>query len=118
MKIINLTQHTATAEQRALGVFDSASRDDVLNLISFEWIPSKADMWTRASALAAIAVKENADAAMLGGAPFFMRPLEEVLEGVGIKPLYAFSKRISEEKALPDGGVVKTSRFVFEGFVE
>lgn len=54
---------------------------------------------------------------MIGGAPYFMAPLETALEWRGIIPLYAFSKRECHEKRNPDGSVSKTMVFRHEGFV-
>lgn len=116
MKIINFTQHPALQVMKALGVFD-AQRSIVESVITFTEIPSQEEMKARAESLAKIAMAEGADAALIGGAPYFMRPLEEALKRNDIKPVYAFTKRISQEMTLPDGSVQKVSKFVFEGFV-
>jgi hypothetical protein len=64
-------------------------------------------------------VKEEGvfDAAMIGGAPFFMSTLEKTLKEYGIKPLYAFSKRESVEEN-ENGIIIKKSIFKHIGFVE
>lgn len=54
---------------------------------------------------------------MVGGAPFFMAPLEAALRAVNIIPVYAFSKRESVEEKQPDGSVKKTQVFKHAGFV-
>lgn len=55
---------------------------------------------------------------MVGGAPFFMRYLEEALEAAKIRPVYAFSVRDSEEQKQADGSLKKTTVFNHLGFVE
>ena len=54
---------------------------------------------------------------MIGGAGYFMRPLEEALREKGIKPLYSFSERKSVEKTNPDGTVTKVNVFEHVGWV-
>lgn len=117
MTIINLTQHAPMEQQRQLGVFD-AETEEVRRLLTFAELPSKAEVTARAEALAALAHKAGATAAMIGGAPYLMGALETALKARGINPLYAFSERVSRETVLPDGSVTKTSVFVFKGFVE
>ena len=51
--------------------------------------------------LAQIAKDSGADAAMIGGAPFLMSSLVTALRQQGLAPLYAFSKRVSQDG--PDG---------------
>lgn len=118
--IINLTQHQATPEQVAQGVKDlepetaSAMRE----LLTFEDIPSKEEMDSRAKRIARLAADVNAEAAMIGGAPYFMSSLEGALKEAGIKAFYAFSRRESVDKRQDDGTVVKTMVFRHLGFVE
>ena len=54
---------------------------------------------------------------MLGGAPFFMIVLHEMLADNGINPVYAFSVRESEEQVQADGSVKKVAVFRHRGFV-
>lgn len=54
---------------------------------------------------------------MIGGAPFFMGILEDMLTRHGFSPMYAFSKRVVLETKNDDGTVTKTSDFKYEGFV-
>lgn len=122
-KIINLTQHNATAEQAVVGVFnigDTELNTAVKQLLTFNTIEeaSAESMEARAEKLATIAAKCGADAAMIGGAPYFMSALERALKVSGIKPLYAFSVRESREVTNPDGSVTKTNVFKHVGFVE
>lgn len=118
--ILNLTQHTATSEQIAAGVFEpaSAEKKEICELLTFEHLPDWECLRDRAIALAQIAEERGADAAMIGGAPFFMAPLERALFPRGIKPLYAFTLRESVDEVLPDGTVRKTAVFRHRGFVE
>ena len=127
--ILNLTQHPATAEQLAAGVVDlpAEARQWLQQALTFECTPSRAVLKTRAEAIVAFAiehgVKQHAyeDAfgfgqVMIGGAPFFMRALEDALAAEGLQALYAFSRRVSVEKVV-DGVVVKTTEFRHENFV-
>ena len=118
MKIVNLTQHAASSEQREQGVSEPADKERVKTLLTFEDLPTREEMIERAAELADIAVAERADSVMIGGAPFFMAPLEVALLWKGVKPLYAFSCRETMEEQLPDGGVRKTAVFRHLGFVE
>ena len=54
---------------------------------------------------------------MVGVAPFCMSYLENYLRRKGLKPLYAFSRRIVEEQQQADGTVKKVAVFKHEGFV-
>ena len=57
-------------------------------------------------------------AVMLGGAPWLMAPLESNLKLNGIKVLYAYSERVSEEVVNKDGSVSKRNVFKHLGFYE
>lgn len=124
--ILNLTQHAATSEQVAAGVvdLDADRKAYVSELLTFVGLPTMAEVLDRAQTLAAFAhvVGEDMAAegeevcAMIGGAPFLMAALEAELKSSGIKPCYAFSERVSEEKEV-DGKVIKTNVFKHVGFV-
>ena len=129
--ILNLTQHTATQEQKAqLVVEPRMCKDKIRELLTFEEIPSKEEIEARASELARIAASEASFYAgdtdnkvwitrvLIGGAPFFMGALEKALRESGFTPVYAFSKRESEEIPQPDGSVRKIAVFRHIGFVE
>ena len=117
MKIINLTQHAASEEQIEAGVVDH--RPGALRaLLTFAELPSAEDVKARAEALANLASLTRASAAMIGGAPYLMAPLETALRERGIKPLYAFSRRESVEQVQADGSVRKVAVFRHMGFVE
>ena len=117
-RIINLTQHMATADQSEEGVFEPQNKATVQQLLTFEDLPTKEDIKARAEALAQIAEAENASKAMVGGAPYLMGALENALKERAIKPLYAFSIRESIEEILPTGEVIKKNVFRHLGFVE
>ena len=117
-KIINLTQHTATPEQVAAGVVEPSDKEEVRRLLTFDEPPTKADYIIRANALADLAKKAGADAAMIGGAPYFMSSLEIALEYQGIKPLYSFTRRESVDMLQADGSVRKVAVFKHVCFVE
>lgn len=117
MKIINLTQHIATPEQVEAGVIEPADKERVKKLITFETRPCQYELRVRANMLAQIAASSGCKKAMIGGAPYMMRSIEDALHRVGILPMYAFSKRVSEEAIANDGSVTKTSKFIFDGFI-
>lgn len=119
MKILNLTQHNATPEQVEQGVFDMEANlaADVRGMLTFNSVPSTEELFRRANSIAQIAEEEGAKYAMIGGAPYFMAPLEGALLSHGITPLYAFSLRESKDVHLEDGSVKKTMVFRHIGFV-
>lgn len=118
MKIVNLTQHMATAEQVSAGVFEPADKNLVKALLTFTSAPSGTDMAERAEKLAHIALDEGAEAAMVGGAPYFMAPLERALAAAGVRPCYSFTERRATETVDPATGEVrKTQVFVHAGWV-
>jgi hypothetical protein len=129
--ILNLTQHVATEEQTAqLVVEPRMCKAEIRKLLTFEEIPSKEEIEVRATKLAEIAVSEANHYAgdtdneiwitrvMIGGAPYLMGALEKALRECGFTPVYAFSKRESEEITQPDGSVRKVQVFRHCGFVE
>lgn len=129
--ILNLTQHTATDEQRKAGVIDLPDRERQMLqvLLTFEELPTSEGLFLRAAGI--IDLIEGTDwhpdqpdgesphfpNAMIGGAPFFMPVLAEALKENGIQPLYAFSQRIVEEQEDGTGGVRKVAVFRHVGFV-
>lgn len=130
--ILNLTQHAATPEQLKAGVVDLSERKlaELKALLTFDSIPSTAELKDRAEKIERLAVSflceitpedemlNDVDlAAMIGGAPFFMATLESHLKERAIRPLYAFSQRVSVETQT-ESGVVKTSEFRHMGFVD
>jgi hypothetical protein len=116
--ILNLTQHAATAEQVEAGVVEPAEKSAVQAALTFDAIPTAPEMAERAELIARIAVDSGCKKAMIGGAPFFMAPLERALLAAGITPVYAFSVRDSVEQPDGNGGVRKVNVFRHIGFVE
>ena len=122
--ILNLTQHPATTEQIEAGVVDlpDSVRPALIGWLTFSQLPSREEIEDRAEALALLAdsllPEEGNPAAMIGGAPYLMAPLEVALRNQRIRPLYAFSVRESVEQTLPDGTIRKTSIFRHAGFIE
>lgn len=117
MCIINLTQHAETTEQIAAGVVPATFAGRLPDLLTFDSLPSPLEIRQRAEVIASLAADSGAQAAMIGGAPFFMAALERALRTVGIAPVYAFSERVSEEQTQPDGSVRKINVFRHVGFV-
>lgn len=127
MKIVNLTQHWATPEQKEAGVFDLPldQQKELVNLLTFNNLPVGSEMYRRATEIAQMAKMALGGSlyiggcyAMIGGAPYFMRWQEEALESVNVIPVYAFSQRVSVEETLVDGTVKKTTVFKHSGFVK
>jgi hypothetical protein len=117
-RILNLTQHPASQEQRDAGVVDPAPclKKQIKALITFDELPTKTTITGRALAVAGLveSIEEEFELAMIGGAPFFMSALEQSLREIGVTPIYAFSKRIVEESA---DGTEKRVMFRHDGFV-
>nr|WP_321500828.1 hypothetical protein [uncultured Dethiosulfovibrio sp.] len=117
MRIVNLTQHSITEEQKLDGVIEVSVKKEVTKLLTFNDLPSIDEMETRARGLASIAKKEGATAAMIGGAPYLMAYLELALIESGIEPIYSYSRRDCTEERSPDGSVRKMMVFRHKGFV-
>ena len=117
--MLNLTQHAATPDQINAGVTEPTPdvKKSIQALLTFNTLPSKAAIDDAAQRLARIAAASGAKSAMIGGAPWISRALEDALLARGIRPAYAFSARVSEEHHLPDGTVKKVQVFKHEGFV-
>lgn len=124
MWTLNLTQHAPTPDQIEAGVIEPPPgvKEKVKDLLTFTDIPSRGELRQRAMELAEIAAKAKtqygAHRAMIGGAPYFMAPLEKALRERGIVPVYAFSVRESTETLGEDGAVHKQVVFVHKGFIE
>ncbi len=116
-EIANLTQHTASEEQKKAGVFDlnEERQEKLKQLLTFEELPTKEEIQERAEKITELA--EDTGKAMIGGAPYLMASLEQALIEKGIQPLYAFSKRESVEEPLGDGSTKKTQIFRHLGFI-
>lgn len=120
MILINLTQHSLTTEQLKDAVeVGTDVRDEVVKLITFNGLPTAGEIKGNASRLAEICRDMHASHAVIGGAPYFMGPLEQALRKAGIVPLYAFTERVAVEVTNPETGeVTKTSKFNFAGWIE
>ena len=127
--IVNLTQHPATAEQRALGVVDLAGAElaELRALLTFDDLPTVAEIEDRAADIAELAghnglAGDDGDdpapqQAMIGGAGYLIPALERHLNGYAIEPLQAFTRREVVETTGPDGSVTKTAVFRHAGWV-
>jgi hypothetical protein len=124
--IINATQHVANEEQHAVGVWDlpESTRKSLSQMITFEDIPSLKEIEERAEKVVALLrVAQGGrflpkQQVMIGGAPYFMAPLERALRNSGACPIYAFSKRESVDEPQKDGSIKKVAVFRHSGFVE
>lgn len=128
-RILNLTQHEATTDQRRAGVIDTLSAE-LKKLLTFDELPEPEDVQARAERLAQFAadwfeeddIRRAAEGGpqcyvMIGGAPFLMAPLEKALIEADMWPVYAFSRRETVEQPQPDGSVKKVTVFKHMGFV-
>lgn len=114
-EVFNLTQHQATEGEVLAGVTPEAPSEELKALLTFQSLPTLEEIAERAEQLADLAA--GYPAAMIGGAPYLMAPLEAALKERGVEPVYAYSERRSVEKVLPDGSIQKSSIFEFKGFV-
>lgn len=123
--ILNLTQHPGTPEQGVTNLTGDALAA-LKWALTFDALPTAQEIADRAEYIAELACMnwlsgDDDDplptAAMIGGAPYLMAPLERALHAVGIEPLYAFSVRESVELTQPDGSVRKVNIFRHAGFV-
>jgi len=124
-KILNLTQHNTSEEQKKAGVFEPAEKEKIRDLLTFSEIPDREEIRMRAYRITKLARKELGKEieqarkedclypqAMIGGAPFLMGTLEFYLRKESIEPVYAFTKReVIEEREK------KISLFKHMGFV-
>ena len=130
--ILNLTQHPATPEQVAAGVVDLEGKNlkRLKELLTFDSIEvAVKQRFDRAKQIADLvsriklgdedSLHEDGTAihVMIGGAPYLMAPLENVLMKDNRVPVYAFSVRESVEQIQSDGSVVKSNIFRHKGFV-
>lgn len=120
-KIVNLTQHNATPEQVAAGVFDVGYLDlPVLrHNLTFDSLADTEpeSMYRRAQNIAQLARNSGATSAMIGGAAYFMPFLARALQWYAITPLHAFTQRETVEEVNEKGEAVKRSVFRHVGFV-
>lgn len=135
--VLNLTQHQMTPEQHEYNgiklkelyfeIKEEQEEHDkrVKTLLNFHELPTRDTINSRVLEITYFALNyfmgagvQNNRYALIGGAPYLIAPLAEMLKKVGITPLYAFSKRESVETTQPDGSVVKTSVFRHAGYVE
>lgn len=118
--ILNLTQHVATPDQVEVGVVNPSEQltRTIRELLTFDDLPTQAEIDFRAETLATICQQVGVVSAMIGGAPYLMSQLEKALLKLNITPLYAFSKRTLVERIVDGGEVVKIAIFKHQGFVE
>jgi hypothetical protein len=119
MRIVNLTQHAATPDQIAAGVFDlpTTEQAQLRALLTFETYPETEMVADRALKILKIGADHGVVCAMIGGAPWLMGSLTKKLRTAGITPFFAFSVRETAEQPQPDGSVRKVAVFRHAGFV-
>lgn len=120
-QIWNLTQHKATPDQVAAGVVDlpDADREKLIKALTFDDLPSLGDLYDHVIVIVGLVTKvaKPHSKVMIGGAPYMICLLQTQLVQHRYIPIFAFSKRVSEEEII-DGVVKKVSVFRHEGFVE
>lgn len=118
MRILNLTQHRATAEQLADGIENvpASLKTELESLLTFPADYDLTKLVANARALANLASTLGYEQAMIGGLPSLMGHLERELIALDISVGYARSERVSIDKPLPDGsGTEKVSIFRYCG---
>lgn len=120
--MFNLTQHRATPDQVAEGVFEPAPdvKGEIQKLLTFDGMPTAYEIRDRAISLAYLCAEITAgvtNKVMIGGAPFLMPALERELRKLGMNPYYAFSAREVVEETAADGTVKKSAVFKHRGFI-
>ena len=132
MPVLNFTQHRCTADQLAAGIIDCPDefRDQLVNLLTFNELPTSNEVWNRACHLASLfetvavqlgfdyASEKTSLHAMIGGAPFLMPMLEDAFGDIGVNVYYAFSRRESVDQVQEDGTVKKVAVFKHVGLYE
>lgn len=135
MLIVNLTPYPATLDQIDDGVRNLApdEQEALRRAHKFNEFPSAEEISARAEFIANLAVNNGLgdgdplssfyedpfpDAAMINGEPYLMSALERELAAIGIKPVYAFSIRESQEVELLDGEVETHTIFRHAGFID
>lgn len=121
-KIFNLTQFSASPEQKSAGVIEPESKELIKAMLTFteQDLPRiNATMKNRAETLAGIVARSGARAAMIGGASFYLESLEDALRYRSIVPLYSYSERVSREELNKETGELKKdSYFKHVEFIE
>ena len=121
--ILNFTQHKATTDQIAAGVFDAPEEFQVAiaKVLTFDELPTTEEINQHAHDAVEIAYAIHDvvifDTVIIGGAPFFIPALADRLDRAGFAVCFAFSKRESVDVQQPDGSVRKTAVFKHDGFV-
>jgi hypothetical protein len=117
MSMMNLTQHQASAEQRAEGVFPLPPKEheQLVELLTFTTLPTQEDIAVRVKGISRLLNLSGYDKAMIGGAPYLMGPLTAALKESGCTVVFAYSARVSAEDPVTG---IKTSTFKHLGFVQ
>src|SRR5690554_1558364 len=117
--ILNLTQHNATAEQKAVGVVEphESEKADIKRCLTFDVLPSTEEIRVRARRLAGLALSLGATCAVIEGAPFLMGELERALITVGIQPVYAFTSHEEVAQEQSDRAASKNAGGRHLGFI-
>ena len=113
MRILNCTNHNATDKQLRMGVIEPDEQDKraIQQSITFELPVSMADIRRACDMVTEYTEKYGCAAALIGGAPFLQGYLESSLFAKSLCAAFAFTRRISAERKMPDGSVEKVSVF-------
>jgi len=119
-KILNVTLHKATPQMIKEGVVEPEPElgEQLRKLLLFTEKPDYGEIVRRATRIAELVYNAGYKKALIGGAGYLMPFLVKALKNYKIQPVFAFTRRVSEEQRLPDGTVRKVQYFKFEGFIE
>lgn len=126
LRILNLTQHRATPEQVAAGVYDLPEKDraELQNLLTLTKEDFEAPdengirhsnvckILDKIDKLQEIIEKEKATHVLVGGIPIIVQRLKDIMEECSnVVMLESFSERVSVDG--PDGKKVSTFKHLF-----
>lgn len=124
--ILNLTNRPASQDQVEAGVIDlkGKSLKKLMELLTFNKLPTKEEILERARNLAKLAAEEwysknkTPGTVMIGGDLWLMAPLAYYLRLQGLKPVFAFSTVEEVEEISEDRTISVVPILRHQGFVE
>lgn len=113
LKLLNLTQHVATAEQLADGVIepDELTKKTIRGLLTIHGQPDPVEISMKAQGLTNLVANGGYDGAMVGGKLHLMVNLLHLMNLKGLVCFEADSERVSKDIDNGDGTVTKTTTF-------
>lgn len=89
--VLNLTASPATAEEKAIGIFDLDDQDQVSKLLSFDELPNITDICARCDALANL-IPRTIETVMIAGPCWLTPRLATTLANRGFRVVFPFVK--------------------------